>query len=112
VLIYFKILGIKAFNVLMWIIQKEALNKDMVMITQYHLDEFNLSNEKNINMKTLYRGIKELEKAQIIARHLTNSIYFINPNFVFNGDRIAFTTMIEKKVKNDQQNSLLTSKSI
>jgi len=23
--------------------------------------------------------------------------YYINPNFVFNGDRIAFTTLIERK---------------
>lgn len=28
---------------------------------------------------------------------MRKGFYFINPNFVFNGDRIAFTTLIERK---------------
>ncbi|WP_259272006.1 hypothetical protein [Klebsiella pneumoniae] len=38
-----------------------------------------------------------MEKAKIIAKTMRQGRYFINPNFVFNGDRIAFTTVIERK---------------
>jgi hypothetical protein len=32
--------------------------------------------------------------------------YFINPNFLFNGDRIAFTTVIERKTQNGGTESI------
>lgn len=88
--------GIKAFNVVMWIIQNEALNSDLITVSKYHVEDFNEVNNKTISLKTFYRGLKELEKNKIIAKYLINSQYFINPNFVFNGDRIAFSTVIEK----------------
>ena len=48
---------------------------------------------------------KELEDAKIIAKHRKRGDYFINPNFVFNGDRIAFSTVIEKKPSTDMEES-------
>lgn len=89
--------GIKAFNVVAWIIQKEALNNDLITLSKYHVEDFNAQNSKKISLKTFYRGLKELENSKIIAKYLLNSQYFINPNFIFNGDRVAFTTMIERK---------------
>lgn len=50
----------------------------------------------SLSIATLKRGITELEKAQIIAKTVRKGRYFINPNFIFNGDRIAFTTVIER----------------
>jgi hypothetical protein len=47
------------------------------------------------------RGLAELEKARIIAKTLRQGRYFINPNFVFNGDRVAFTTLIERDRRPD-----------
>jgi hypothetical protein len=32
--------------------------------------------------------------------------YFINPNFLFNGDRIAFTTVIERTKRNRDPNTI------
>ena len=51
------------------------------------------------------RGLTELTRSQIIARTIRRGHYFINPNFVFNGDRIAFTTLIERdeQYNEDQQ---------
>jgi len=46
----------------------------------------------------------DLENAQIIAKSIRPGSYFINPNFAFNGDRIAFTTLIETD-ENDNGNS-------
>ena len=30
-------------------------------------------------------------------------VYFINPNFVFNGDRIVFSTAIERQTEQQQE---------
>lgn len=94
--------GIKAFGVLLWAVQHRALAKDEVDLDSYVLDEFTtLHIEAETPLKLSYatfkRGITELEKAQIIAKTIRKGRYFINPNFVFNGDRIAFTTLIERK---------------
>ncbi|MFZ7226853.1 replication/maintenance protein RepL, partial [Avibacterium avium] len=90
--------GIKAFNVLLWAVQNQALAKDQVLLDSMMLDDF-LKDYGNLKLSytTLKRGINELEKAQIIAKTMRKGFYFINPNFVFNGDRIAFTTLIERK---------------
>jgi hypothetical protein len=42
------------------------------------------------------RGLNELENASIIAKTIRKSFYFINPNFIFNGNRVAFTTVIDR----------------
>jgi len=90
--------GIKTFTVLMWVVQNKALAKDEVHLDKVSLEDFLSSqHEKKLSLGTFRRGLSELEKSQIIAKTLRQGIYFINPNFVFNGDRIAFTTVIERK---------------
>ena len=49
-----------------------------------------------LSTATFLRGLAELVKAQIIAKTMRQGWYFINPNFIFNGDRVAFTTVIER----------------
>ncbi|MFZ7213966.1 hypothetical protein ACLSZJ_11195, partial [Avibacterium avium] len=82
----------------LWAVQNQALAKDQVLLDSMMLDDF-LKDYGNLKLSytTLKRGINELEKAQIIAKTMRKGFYFINPNFVFNGDRIAFTTLIERK---------------
>ena len=96
--------GIKAFGVLLWAVQHHALSKDEVDLDSFILDAFISENNKEnkkirLSMATFIRGINELEKASIIAKTLRKGRYYINPNFVFNGDRIAFTNLIERKAK-------------
>lgn len=98
--------GIKAFTVLLWEVQKSAISKDEVDFDQLVLDEFLEKHKDNepplrLSLATFKRGINELEKAQIVAKTLRQGRYFINPNFVFNGDRIAFTTVIEREKTED-----------
>ena len=89
--------GIKAFNVLLWAVQKQAFAKDQVLLDSRALDDFLKSYDSlKLSYATLKRGINELEKAQIIAKTMRKGFYFINPNFVFKGDLIAFTTLIER----------------
>jgi hypothetical protein len=96
--------GIKSFGVLLWAVQNKALSKDEVDLDSFLLEEFTDAHSRNdsplrLSHATFKRGLTELEKSQIIAKTLRKGRYFINPNFVFNGDRVAFTTMIEKKTR-------------
>ena len=96
--------GIKAFSVLAWILQDRSISKDLVPLDKFVLEDFLKSQEKKLALSppTFARGLAELEKAKIIAKHVRIGWYFINPNFVFNGDRVAFTTVIERKNKATQ----------
>lgn len=92
--------GIKAFSVLLWAVQNTAPGKDEVDLDQLTLDEFMKAHldqklTQKLSLPTFRRGIAELENAKIVAKTLRKGRYFINPNFVFNGDRVAFTTVIE-----------------
>jgi len=93
--------GIKTFGVLLWVVQNKAISKDEVDLDTLILDDFVLSHAVSkkplsISSATFKRGLNELEKGQIIAKTMRKGRYFINPNFVFNGDRVAFTTIIER----------------
>ncbi|WFE73184.1 replication/maintenance protein RepL (plasmid) [Halomonas sp. M1] len=99
-----KAAGIKAFNVLLWCLQNRAVERDLIPLDKIVLDEFLAEHSERkppikLSQPTFWRGLAELEKAQIIAKHLRQGWYYINPNFAFNGDRIAFTTVIERKPK-------------
>lgn len=90
--------GIKALNVLIYAVQFKALNKDRVVLDEFTLQDFLLSNtEVVLSRPTFSRGLVELERANILARCLKRGDYFINPNFVFNGDRLLFVNAIKKK---------------
>lgn len=99
-----KAAGIKAFNVLMWMVQKKGIQRDLIVLDKYTLEDFlDEHAERNppikLSTSTFKRGLKELEDAQIIAKNIRPGWYYINPNFVFNGDRIAFSTIIERNKK-------------
>lgn len=97
-----KAAGIKAFNVLVWTIQNKAISSDLVALDKYTVDDF-LKAHSELKIKlspaTFLRGLSELEDAKIVAKNIRQGFYYINPNFVFNGDRIAFSTVIEKRKK-------------
>ncbi len=94
--------GIKALNVLIWAVQHHAISKDEIDLDALMLDEFvqasaGRKTPLKLSLPTFSRGLAELVKAQIIAKTMRQGRYFLNPNFVFNGDRIAFTTVIERR---------------
>lgn len=106
-----KAAGIKAFNVLLWIMQNKSISKDLVPLDKFALEEFlQEHNDRKppiaLSQPTFWRGLAELEKAQIIAKHIRAGWYYINPNFAFNGDRIAFTTLIERAEKRDDTKTI------
>lgn len=94
--------GIKAFNVLMFAVQNSAIQKDLIALDHYTLEEFTKLNEKSLSLSTFKRGINELIKAKIIAKNIRSNFYFINPSFCFNGNRLVFQTIVERK--NNERN--------
>lgn len=96
--------GIKALSMLFWAVQHTAINRDMVILDQITFDDFIVATSKTCTYRTMQRGFIELEKSKIIAKSLRKGTYFINPNFVFNGDRVAFTTLIEREKQKNTDN--------
>jgi hypothetical protein len=99
--------GIKAFGVLLFSVQKCGLSRDQVDLDVLTLEDFTeLHKDREpplrLSHPTFMRGLAELVRARIIAKTMRQGRYFINPNFVFNGDRVAFTTIIERQKKDEQ----------
>ena len=89
--------GNKALRIVMWAMSEQSTNKDTVILDKYTHKDFIEKNEGlTMSYTTFTRGLGELEKAKIIAKTLRVGSYFINPSCMFNGDRIAFTTLIER----------------
>jgi len=91
--------GNKALRIVMWALQEHAMSRDVVPLDRYTHEAF-LEHYKGSNLTLSYptftRGLAELEKAKIIAKTVRAGHYFINPSCMFNGDRIAFTTLLER----------------
>lgn len=94
--------GNKTFVFLSWAVQKYAISKDLVTLGVYELEDF-LQTNKSVEMSeaTLRRGLRELVKAKIIANAKKRGNFYINPNFIFNGDRVRFITDIKRKSVNN-----------
>lgn len=58
----------------------------------------------------IYRGINELIELNIIARGRATSLYFINPSFIFNGNRMVFAEAIENVIDQDKMREIGDSK--
>jgi len=87
--------GTKVFEVL----YREVQNKkdtDKVMLGFDLIDQ----NIVKIARATFYRGMSELITKNFIAETTTSNIYFINPDYIFNGDRLSFVqSFIQKTTK-------------
>lgn len=93
--------GTKAFSVLYEALQ-EAIGQDKVYVS------FNTVDQKKTKMSraTFTRGFTELVEKEFVAPCVDQNWYFINPAFVWNGDRLAFVQ--EYKRKNAKQKDTKT----
>lgn len=96
--------GNKALQLLIWAVQKRAIEKDIVTLDKFTWEDFIKEYEiKAFSIPVFKRGLKELEDSQIIAKAKRAGDYYINPNFIFNGDRIAFTKIVERRQPKEQK---------
>lgn len=77
--------GTKVFEVLYRTVQ-DNMNKDKVLIAYDLIDQDIVS----ISESTFFRGMKELIEKKFIAETTIQNLYFINPDYIFNGDRLSF----------------------
>ena len=82
----------KAQAVLKYIIKNLKPNKDKITININTLSDYTKYNSYG----PLYSGINELIEAQLLSRTRHELVYYINPNFIFNGNRIYLAELIER----------------
>ena len=91
--------GLKSLNLVIWVLQYQGIGKDIIPIDKFALDKFvdSQSNDVDMSISTMKKGLIDLQKAKIIAKAERAGWYYINPHFIFNGDRVAFTTCIQRR---------------
>ena len=89
--------GRKVFDMLLHVMQQQAISKDQVYLDNQTREDFVKEHKLKLASSTMYRGIDNLIQRSILAKSTRTNIYFINPAMIFNGDRIAFTTLIERR---------------
>lgn len=77
--------GTRVFELLYLQVQNN-IGKDRVVLSFNEIDQV----ATPISEATFYRGMRELVEKQFIAESMVPSLYFVNPDYMWNGDRLAF----------------------
>jgi hypothetical protein len=93
--------GAKVFELLYTEMQKKP-NEDSVYLSFTGIDK----NAKSLSRSTFTRGISELIEKKFIASMPAVGWYWINPDFVWNGDRLRFVQEYRKKGSMTHQEEL------
>ena len=81
--------GKKVFALLfMQLRGSDGKDKDEVTLN-YALIPEETKKQLKLSQTTFYRGVKELIKQNFIAATMAINVYYINPTFIFNGDRLV-----------------------
>lgn len=89
--------GTRVFEILYLRVQ-EGIGKDRVFLTFPSLDQ----SVTPLGETTFYRGMKELLDKDFIAESEAPGLYFLNLDYMWNGDRLAFVK--EYRVKGSTSN--------
>lgn len=76
---------------------QKAPGKDMIYLNFHDIDQEITS----ISKATFMRGVKEILLKKFLAETLVSGRYFVNPDYIFNGDRLAIVK--EFRIKRDAQ---------
>ena len=87
--------GTRVFELLYLQVQNN-IGKDRVVLSFNEIDQVATA----ISEATFYRGMRELVAKQFIAESLVPSQYFVNPDYMWNGDRLAFVRAYRLKGSN------------
>jgi hypothetical protein len=85
-----------------YLLSKLEPNKDLVYIYYPDMQDFC----GWTNKRTCYTGLKELIAHKFIAPSFMSGWWFINPQIIFNGNRLTLITNYTKKGTNEQQDKL------
>ena len=84
--------GARVFE-LLYIEMQNNIGKDQVFLSYTGLNEVQ---QKSISRSTFARGLAELIEKRFIAAMPTIGHYWVNPDFIWNGDRLAFVKEYRK----------------
>lgn len=90
--------GVKLLAIFFMAIQESAIGKDEVLVSFSEAQRlYDKSCGLILSRSTYDRGIHELIEKNFIAESpRSNDVFYINPNLVFNGDRVRFVTEYRK----------------
>lgn len=83
--------GTRVFEVL-YLRMQEAIGKDVVWISLSEIDQ----SLTPMSKATFSKGMTELIEKGFIAESVTQSKYYLNPDYLFNGNRLAFVKEYRK----------------
>jgi hypothetical protein len=83
--------GTKVFEVLYLKVQ-EAIGKDSLYLSFIEVDQ----QETPMSKATFMKGMKELIIKGFIAESMVQNKYYLNPDYMWNGDRLAFVKEYRK----------------
>ena len=95
--------GTKVFEVLYLRVQ-ESIGKDVIYLSFTEIDQ----PITPMGEATYYRGMKELVDKGFLAESTTQNKYYLNPDYMWNGDRLAFVKEYRKapsKPKNNEKDT-------
>lgn len=84
--------GTRVFELLYLEMQKN-IGKDQIHLSFAGIDH----TIDDISERTFYRGMQELVAKGFIAESVVMNLYFVNPDYVWNGDRLAFVRTFRLK---------------
>jgi hypothetical protein len=84
--------GTKVFEVLYLIIQ-ESIGKDFLYLSFIEVNQ----QVTPMSKATFMKGMKELIIKGFIAESMVQNKYYLNPDYIWNGDRLAFVKEYRKK---------------
>jgi intergrase/recombinase len=88
-------LGTQGIRVFGYIMNKLVIGQDLFIFILNDVMEYT----KYTSKSSVFIGIGQLLKAEIIARGPSDSLYYINPLVVFNGNRVTYAKTYIKKIK-------------
>ena len=77
--------GTKVFEILYTKVQ-ENIGKDQLLLIYTAINQ----DITPVSKSTFFRGVRELVEKGFIAESTTLGVFFLNPDFLWNGDRLAF----------------------
>ncbi|QIE96359.1 replication protein [Pantoea stewartii] len=77
--------GTKVFEILYRAMQEQK-DTDTILMSYDIVDKTIVK----ISRTTYFKGMRELVEKNFIAETMIQNYYFINPDFIFNGDRLSF----------------------
>jgi hypothetical protein len=95
--------GHKMLIIILSHIQATAINEDTFIMSftdaQFVAEKLDMKKQKPFISKTTFdRGIRDIIKHGLIARHYNQNMYFINPAIIYNGDRNKITFVEQYEV--------------